>query len=347
MKRLTALCLALLLGLCACGAPEPSPRPSPPAQEPSAPPEPVYLDPADYLPSTKDYIQAVVREHVEQIETPGMSDYEKVKAAADYVMALGYYSISPALDVWRWRTAGDTVPTYEEMRGLNMLLFGVETCEGYTAALNMLLEEMGVETRYMTGMTYMARGGLGYHSWSQVKIDGVWYHLDCDLEDNIAPKNGAVIYKYFLKGDATMGASHYWGQRLISLGQLEPGQEEEIRTYYMGESCPYDYPTPPPSQIPINPRPDYQAIHTALQKELEEYESLYGKLEYMELDILPPVFIRYYFQEGVSMEGLSSWGRNYRQDHLLINPPGTQETRWDWTLNRSQGQSQSEGQHST
>ena len=150
MKRLTALCLALLLGLCACGAPEPSPRPSPPAQEPSAPPEPVYLDPADYLPSTKDYIQAVVREHVEQIETPGMSDYEKVKAAADYVMALGYYSISPALDVWRWRTAGDTVPTYEEMRGLNMLLFGVETCEGYTAALNMLLEEMGVETRATT-----------------------------------------------------------------------------------------------------------------------------------------------------------------------------------------------------
>ena len=199
----------------------------------------------------------------------------------------------------------------------------------------------------MTGMTYMARGGLGYHSWSQVKIDGVWYHLDCDLEDNIAPKNGAVIYKYFLKGDATMGASHYWGKRLISLGQLEPGQEEEIRTYYMGEICPYDYPTPPPSQIPINPRPDYQAIHTALQKELEEYESLYGKLEYMELDILPPVFIRYYFQEGVSMEGLSSWGRNYRQDHLLINPPGTQETRWDWTLNRSQGQSQSAGQHST
>lgn len=208
MKRLFALFLTLSLlgGLTACGiqsssgneassgnasspaveAPEESrmAEPAPSLAAPAQPEEPVYPDPAEELPSTQDYIHQVVREHVDQIEQPGMTEFEKVKAATDYLGALGYYCQSPALDVWRWRTSGDTIPTYEEMRALNMLLFGAETCEGYTSTLNLLLEEMGIETRYMTGMTY-SQGELAYHSWSQVKVDGIWYHLDANIGNGL------------------------------------------------------------------------------------------------------------------------------------------------------------------
>lgn len=301
------ICFMLILRLCGCTVSEQLPEDfsdngsssseqsttlsAEPAPEPV--PEKVYLDPADYLPSTADYVQQIVGEHVAKIEKPDMTEYEKAKAAADYVMSIGYYTVSPALDVWRWRTAGDSVPTYEEMRGLNMLLFGAETCEGYTAALNLLLNEMGVETRYITGLTYMARGGLGYHSWSQVKIDGVWYHLDCDLEDNIS-RNGYVNYKYFLRSDATMGGPHYWGQRLRNLGQLAEAQVEEVREKYMGENCPRDYPTPARNYIEVNERPDIRGLREELTLELADFEDTYGALEYMELDVVPPVFIRYY-----------------------------------------------------
>lgn len=343
MKRLLALFLALSLlgGLTACGsqsspetettngnasspaveAPEESgtAEPDPSLATQAQPEEPVYPDPAEELPSTKDYIHQVVREHIDQIEQPGMTEFEKVKAATDYLIALGYYCQSPALDVWRWRTAGDTMPTYEEMRALNMLLFGAETCEGYTSTLNLLLEEMGIETRYMTGMTYSVRGDLVYHSWSQVKVDGVWYHLDSDLTDNIA-RDGVVNYRYFLKGDATMSASHFWGQRLIDLGRLEPKQVEEVRANYMGEICPQDYPTPAASVIAVTPKPDINAIREELNKELAAYEERYGKLEYMELDILPPVFIRgHEFSED---EPLRQWAADYQALHCLIPPPG-------------------------
>lgn len=284
--------------------------------------QPQYRNPADDLPAVEEYIHEVVQEHVARIEKPGMTEYEKVKAAADYLMGYAYYQRPVALDVWRWRTAADTIPSYEQMRGLHMLLFGVETCEGYTAALNMLLKEMGVETRYMTGMTYLASGGLGYHSWSQVKIDGVWYHLDCDLEDDIA-EDGRVRYRYFLKGDDTMSASHFWGERLIALDQLEPGQVEEVRAYYMGEDCPQDYPTPAPQQIEVTPEPDLEALTMQLSAELEEYEAVYGPLEYEELDIYPPVFIRYYYKDGQPREDADEMIRNYRGSRLLIDPPGT------------------------
>lgn len=308
MKKCPAafICCVLALQLCGCavseGIPEETSSDSISSEqssslestEPEPIPEKVYLNPADYLPSTENYVSQIIKEHAAKIEQPEMTEYEKVKAATDYIMSIGYYTISPALDVWRWRTAGDSVPTYEEMRGINMLLFGAETCEGYTAALNLLLNEMGVETRYITGLTYLARGGLGYHSWSQVKIDGVWYHLDSDLEDNIS-RNGTVTYKYFLKSDATMGRSHFWGQRLINLGQIEPGQAELVRAGYMGENCPQDYPTPAANYIEVNERPDIREMRREFEKEIADYEDKYGVLEYMALDVIPPVFIQYYY----------------------------------------------------
>ena len=334
-KSLRLFCAVLsvaLLLLSACGARETQVTQIPASVEDvssvpvSEPEEPTFLDPKDHLPLTEDYIHQVVQEHVAKFEQPGMTEYEKVKAATDYLMELAYYQRPIALDVWRWRTAADTVPTYDEMRGLHMLLFGFETCEGYAAALNLLLEEMGIETRYMTGMTYLARGGLGYHSWSQVKIDGVWYHLDSELEDGIARDDGNVVYRYFLRGDATMSASHFWGQNLINLNRLEPGQVDEVRAYYMGENCPQDYPTPAPSYIPVNPQPDADTLQRELLQELEECENTYGPLEYMELDILPPVFIRYFYVDGVPTQDTNGITpiRDYRQTRLLIEPPGVE-----------------------
>lgn len=288
-----------------------------------------YLDPKDYLPSTREYIDSVVNEHLQKFQTPDMTEYEKVKAATDYVMSIGFYTLSPALDVWRWRSAGDTMPTYSEMRGLNMLLFGAETCEGYTGALEMLLNAMGIETRNIPGYTYAANGSLAYHTWCQVKIDGVWYHIDCDLEDDISTSRGVVRYKYFLKSDATMGGSHFWGQRLINLGTMEQGQVEEIQARYMGESCPRDYPTPPENPIKPNDPIDVRALRNELKQELAEYEKVYGKLEWIELDVVPPVTIKYYLTAEENTEEMygqtvTEFAKTYQNRRCVIKKPGTE-----------------------
>lgn len=299
--------------------------------------EPVFLDPADYLPSTRDYIDAIVKEHVAKIEVPDMTEYEKVKASFDYIIDIGYYNASVALDSWRWKTRGDSMPTYEEMRGLNMLIYGVETCEGYAAALHMLLNEMGIATKMMTGYTYAAGGNLTYHTWSQVRIDGVWYNLDCDLEDDIS-SGGTVRYKYFLRSDETMGLSHFWGQRLINLGRLEPGQVEIVREEFMGEVCPQNYPTPAPRTITVTPRADRKQLREDEKVELAEYERLYGKLEWIELDVVPPVFIKYYLgseDEGDDTQGINwvKFADTYQNRRCIIREPGTSEEtdyRFPW-----------------
>ncbi|MDE7230270.1 MAG: transglutaminase-like domain-containing protein [Oscillospiraceae bacterium] len=319
-----AVICALALGLCGCNTAAALEQSNVPPLQSNA--EPEKRDPADDLPTVREYIRQVVKEHVSGIEKPGMTEYEKVKAVFDYVLELGYFADPPALDVWRWRTAADEIPSREEMRGLNMLLFGAETCEGYAAAFNMLLAEMGVETRYLTGLTYLAQGGLGYHSWSQVKIDGVWYHIDPDLEDGIS-KNGTVIYRYFLKSDESMKRSHYWGQRLINMDRLADEQEAEIAANYMGESCPKDYPTPSKDYIPVTKDPDVTAIRTNLRAELAAYEELYGELEYMDLGAEPPVFINYFLdkrgQSGVDQD-MVTFAEIYQPTHCVIRKAGTE-----------------------
>lgn len=320
---LSAVVCALALGLCGCNAASLEKGTIPTLYSVS---ETRSQNPADDLPTVREYIRQVVKEHVSKIEKPDMTEYEKVKAAFDYILEIGFYEDAPALDVWRWRTAADEAPTREEMRGLNMLLFGADTCEGYAAALNMLLGEMGVETRYMTGLTYLAQGGLGYHSWSQVKLDGVWYHIDPDLEDAIS-KNGTVIYKYFLKSDEVMRKTHYWGQRLIDMDRLADEQEAEIAAYYLGEDCPRDYPTPSKNYIPVTEDPDIYAIRTNLRAELSAYEELYGELEYMDLGAEPPVFINYFLDKrghsGVDQD-MVTFAEIYQPTHCVIRKAGTE-----------------------
>ena len=321
---LSVIC-ALTLALCGCGETKIIQGSQPDGAGSESSSSGVQIKP-DELPTVDEYIDKVVKEHVAKIEKPNMTEYEKVKAAFDYVLEIGYYADSPALDVWRWRTKADKTPTREEMRGLNMLLFGAETCEGYAAALNMLLEEMGVETRYMTGLTYLAQGGLGYHSWSQVKIGGVWYHIDPDLED-ARSKSGTVNYKYFLRSDEFMKKSHYWGQRLINKDILADEQEEEISKYYMGEKCPEDYPSPADSYIPVTKDPNVPAIQTELKKELKEYEDKYGKLEYMDLGTEPPVFINYYLDKrgmGGIDQDMVTFAEIYQATHCIIRKAGTE-----------------------
>ena len=284
------------------------------------------------LPSVDTYIHQVIREHVDKIEKPGMTEYQKVKAVFDHIIEIGYYADSPALDVWRWRTASDRIPTREEMRGLSMLVFGIDTCEGYSSAFSMLCAEMGVETRYITGLTYLAQGGLGYHSWSQVKIDGVWYNIDCDLED-ARSKSGTVGYRYFLRSDEFMAKSHFWGQRLIDMNILPNEMEKEIAAEYLGEKCTKDYPRPANKYIPVTKEPDIPAIQDELRAELEIFESKYGTVEYMYLHTEPPVFIIYFLDKrgvkGIDQD-MVTFAEIYQPTHCIIRKAGTEE--WDLSM---------------
>ena len=106
-----------------------------------------------------------------------------------------------------------------EQRALSPLRFGVGMCEDYVAALTLLLRDMGLRAEYVPGLIYSVEGHLVDHAWTIVQIDGVWYHLDSQLEDNISCR-GSVRYRYLLNSDTTRAASHRWGQNLKQNAQI-------------------------------------------------------------------------------------------------------------------------------
>jgi len=252
----------------------------------------VELDPqyeeAEKRPPEIDYIQQTVDETIKKLVEPGMTEYEMAKAAFDYLIETSYYEEPIGQDLWRIRGGGD-LPSYEENRALSILLFGIGYCEDYASALVLLLEGMGMEARYVAGVTYSRYGYLVNHAWTVAKIDGVWYHLDAQLEDRVT-QNDWVTYRFFMKSDGSMRKSHLWGQNLIDSGWLSAEQNEEIAQYYLYESCPEDYPTPESQTIVPTPFPDIAAILAEIEEERRAYELLYGKLEEIDLNVIPPVF---------------------------------------------------------
>ena len=106
-----------------------------------------------------------------------MGEYERAKAAFDYLIQYTVMDDPIGLDLWRIYGGGEEPISFVEQRALSVLRFGVGSCEDYAAALTILLREMGLEAEYVPGLTYSLEGNLVDHAWTKAKIDGVWYHL--------------------------------------------------------------------------------------------------------------------------------------------------------------------------
>lgn len=293
MKRWILAAAALLL-LFGCSAKSPAPTPSEP-QELPAQEQPDY-DAADpptssqdlSAPSARSYLDRLVEGTASELATPGMTEFEKAKAAFDYMIENTVFDEPIGLELWRVRADGEEAPTFVEQRALSPLRFGVGMCEDYAAALALLLQGLGLEAEYVPGLTYSLQGNLVDHAWTMVKVDGVWYHLDSQLEDNVS-RNGAIRYRYFMKSDASMARSHVWGQSLIGSGLLTPEQNAEIEENFLAPSCPQDYPTPPEHVLAEAPAPNLPALKQRVREELAAYESEHGALPPMEPSA-PPLF---------------------------------------------------------
>lgn len=305
MKNKTAALLAVLamLSFSACGeqvtapagsvpappissgspaAPESSPpEGEPPAPEPQAPAE----DPGELHP----YLRELVQRTAESITQPGMGEYQRAKAAFDYMIRHTAMAEPVGLSLWRVHGGGEQPISFLEQRAISPLRFGVGMCEDYAAALTLLLQGMGLEARYVPGLTFSAEGNLVDHAWTVVKIDGSWYHLDCQLEDNIS-RHGTVRYRYFLRGDDTLAGSHRWGQNLIAAGLLTDAQNAEIAEMWTPPPCPQDYPTPQRWPFESDPAPEPAALAAQADREIAAWEEKNGPLPPMTLNTIPPVF---------------------------------------------------------
>lgn len=87
------------------------------------------------------------------------------------------------------------------------LVTGAAQCEGYAFTFEYLCKQAGIECFTVTGTN--PQGAL--HAWNMVKLDGMWYHVDCTWDDPIleTPDPDFIRYYYFLACDSDIiGVTH-------------------------------------------------------------------------------------------------------------------------------------------
>ncbi len=260
-------------------------------QEPSSSSQPVEPFPGA-IPLGNDYIASIADQLLREIITPEMETYDQILTVYRWLIENTTFVTQPVgLDVWRWRGDISQVPSYVENRAISPILFGMGSCEDYASAAVILLRRLGIPAEYVAGLTISVQRDFVDHAWAVVELDGVWYHLDPQLEDNIT-RQDFLTYRYFLKSDETMLADHRWDENLIAYygGSMTPQRAQNIRENWSVPECPQDWlPVQEPETITQSPAPNRSQLETQLQKEQEQWEKVNGPLPSVEANTQPPV----------------------------------------------------------
>ncbi|MBN7774224.1 immunoglobulin-like domain-containing protein [Clostridium aminobutyricum] len=177
------------------------------------------------LTTAKTDFNDVVTSAVENCILPGMTDVEKLLALHDWLVDHCQYNQQSS-----HTGSADTLTAYT---AYGAMVDGDAVCQGYSLAMNLLLEKAGVPSYYVSGND---------HSWNVVKIAGRWYHVDSTWADSTPDRPGEVKHQYFLLSDSEIkDASHHskWENRYdIKCPQSYAGD-----TPWLTSTLPFTYDT--------------------------------------------------------------------------------------------------------
>lgn len=136
-------------------------------------------------------IKQVLKEFNDHVATAAYGDYDRERIAHDWLISrVKYCSVAEKTEdnktyKYAWNIQG-------------ALVKGEAVCEGYSRAMSLLLNMLGIKNRLVVGDTERP------HMWNLVKIGGEYYHLDATAND---AGNGAY-YTYFNLDDSYIAVDH-------------------------------------------------------------------------------------------------------------------------------------------
>ena len=141
-----------------------------------------------YLRQTKDVVDEIVS-GAEKYYT----DYEKEKYVHDYIINNCTYA--------------DPEEGHSVNTAYGCLVLGKASCEGYSRAFQMIMNELDIDNRLVTGESIDSDGGYVGHMWNYVVIDGNGYFIDLTWDD---PEGGEEVLRhtYFNFGTTEMFKSY-------------------------------------------------------------------------------------------------------------------------------------------
>jgi|GEM_PF-1578440 len=140
----------------------------------------------------KNKLWAALDSAAEKCIFSDMSDLEKLLALHDWLVERCQYN-----KVGHLTGAADKINAYT---AYGALVDGDAVCQGYSMALNLLLQKAGVASHYVSG---------NGHSWNVVNIAGNWYHVDSTWADETPDRPGKVKHNYFLLSDEEIKDQNY------------------------------------------------------------------------------------------------------------------------------------------
>lgn len=164
--------------------------------------QPKYSMTSDEIANAKVIFNNGVNEALSHVND-SMSDVQKALVLHDYICDVATY---PVLN-----SSADDKEIYHSAYGF--FFDGNIVCAGYTLVYSYLLNQLGIESKYVTSKP-MA------HAWNAVKIDGKWYNVDITWDDMTLYNNsmnlrGGMFHSCFLKSDDAFsgknGYCHYGG----------------------------------------------------------------------------------------------------------------------------------------
>lgn len=143
--------------------------------------------------------EKVINEIIANNITESMDEYEKVRSIHDYIV------ISTKYDEENLKK--DTIPDID-FTAKGVLEKNIGVCRGYAEAFKLLMDKLKIDCEIVTGYADSVS-----HAWNVVKIDGVWYQIDCTYDDPVDENNAAgnsdnLRYDYFLITDEQICLDH-------------------------------------------------------------------------------------------------------------------------------------------
>lgn len=176
-------------------APAPAPAPTPAAPTPSTGNEnnltsAQRINAATLNPQYTPYAELnnKINEILSQIITPGMSNYQKIRACYDYIVyncSEGYITGTYSPRFGGWTQYAQAMALFTERRGM---------CDCYSAGFAVLARAVGLNCYQYSGRLRYAAGYIDDHDWVEANINGTLYVFDPDVEDDMS--GGGTEYRF-------------------------------------------------------------------------------------------------------------------------------------------------------
>lgn len=126
-------------------------------------------------------INAKVEEIEKEIWNSSMSNEDKIKEAHNYIINNSKYDKD---------RSDNNIVKYKSDTAYGSLLEGYSLCGGYTDAMELFLEDMGIKSYKISSEN---------HVWNAVNLNDAWYHLDLTWDDPITTDGSDILeYNFFL-----------------------------------------------------------------------------------------------------------------------------------------------------